>query len=46
MLLEERIRRFNSNSDPVKEKMKSKGAKNSKDKIFLWETLMCLRLAL
>lgn len=45
ILSDERIRRFNSDFDPVKEKMKSKGAKNSKERIFLWAILMCLRLA-
>jgi hypothetical protein len=46
ILSDERIRKFNSNSDSVKEKMKSKGAKNSKERIFLWAILMFLRLAL
>ena len=46
ILSDERIRRFNSNSDPVKEKTKLKGAKNSEEKIFLWAILMFLRPAL
>ncbi len=34
ILSDERIRRFNSNSDPVKEKMKLKGTKSQKKKSF------------